>query len=252
MLTIITAAIQEKVRQKDFLAVLGVGLLLLLLMSTGNASISVNGESITGFSQVLKLMISLINAIGALLAIVLSSSTIANEYKRHSSHLIWVRGISQAKYHSSLALANILSSALAGGLLYLVLIIYLVLQNQMALIPKLLPAFGMSFITISASATLTSALSLFLPPLATGLLALLFVGAGLAHQILDTISYLSQGVSSSLIRIVLSLSPDLSGVASQIQALMAGGKIDWLPILQVLFWTYLISWALILYRRKAA
>lgn len=252
MLPIISATIQEKIRQKDFLAVLGIGVLLLLLMSTGNASISVNGESITGFARVLKLMITLVNAIACLLAIVLSSSTIANEYKRHSSHLVWVRGISQAKYHTSLTLANILSSAIAGGLLHLVLMIYLILQNQAVLIPKLLPAFGMSLITISASATITSALGLFLPPLATGLLALLFVGAGLAHQILDTLSFLSQGISSSLIQMVLKISPDLSGVASQIQALMAGGKLDFSPILQVLFWTYLVSWALILYRRKAA
>lgn len=252
MATITRATLQEKLRQKDFLAVLGLGMLLLLLMSTGQASISIDGEAITGFPRVLGLMLTLMNALICLLAIGLSCATIANEYKRGSAHLVWVRNISQPTYHIGLTLGNCLASVLASGLLHLVLAIFLILQGQADLLPRVLPAFGLSLISLLASATLTSVLGLFLPPLAGAITALLLIGAELAHQTLETLSFFSDGSSSRLLRLILSLAPNLSGVTRQIHQLMLGRELDPFPLIQVLFWTYLISWVLLLYRKKAA
>ncbi len=252
MLTIIKAALQEKTRRKDFLVVLGVGILFLLLISTGTASISVNGESITGFSRMLGVLISISTAIICLLSIILSLSTISNEYKRRSSHLVWVRGISQAKYHTSLAGANFLASCLAALVLYAVLIYYFVSQGQGLLIPRLLPAFLMTLISVAACTTLTSVLSLFLSPLATGIISFLIVGAGLLANSLETLSYLSEGVSSTLIRLILKISPDLSSVSAQTTAWLQGENILINPLLRVVLWAYLLSWILIIFKKKEA
>lgn len=252
MLILIKAALQEKIRQKDFLVVLGLGILLLLLLSTGTASVSINGESITSFSRMLGLLVTVSSAIICLLSIVLSLSTISNEYKRHSSHLVWVRGISQTKYHFSLTIANFLAASLASFIIHLALVIYFVMQGQIALIPRLIPVFFMTLTSVAACTTLTSVLSLFLSPLPTGILSMLLIGTGLSHNMLETLSTLSDGISSSMIRLFLKFSPNLSAISMQATAFLRKDCPQLLPILQVIFWAYLLSWFLIIYKKKEA
>lgn len=252
MLCMIEISLKEKIRQRDFIVVSAIGIFLLMLLSTGTASISIGGEPISGFSRMLDILVTITNSIICILAVLLSIPTITNEYKRHSSHLIWVRGISQAKYHSALAMANFLAASIAAAILYIVLFIYFVAQGEAVMVPRLLPAFAMSLINVAACTSLSSALSLFLSPLANGIVSMLFVGAGLLHGVLDTISNFSEGLSSTLIRLLLRLSPNLGEVPQMASAFIKGEDITMVPLLGVILWAYALSWILIIYHKQEA
>lgn len=123
-------ALRERIRRKELYIVVAVGILILLLCSSGTATITMNGEPITSFDNMIVVMHTMVAAVGCLLEVVLGIRTIPNEYERKDSHLVWVRGISQPVYHGGLALANILSAMLATGILYLALAVYIVANGR--------------------------------------------------------------------------------------------------------------------------
>ena len=112
--TIIKNAIRERIRRKEAYVVLAIALFLLFFCSGENSTIMTDGESLTGFHNMFMVMHVLVHAAGCILAVLLSYRTIPNEYARKTSHLVWVRGISQPVYHGGLTIANILASI--GGL----------------------------------------------------------------------------------------------------------------------------------------
>lgn len=132
MNTLITYALRERIRRKEFFIPVVLGLLLLLFLQSENATITVDGQPITGFDSMLPVILLVMNGVLCLLAAALSAGTIPEAYRSRTSHLIWVRGISQPKYHFSLAVANFLAVSAAGASLFFALGLVVLTKNGTA------------------------------------------------------------------------------------------------------------------------
>ena len=252
MKVIIINALKERVRRKELYFVVVIGILLLLFCSSDNTSITMDGEPLTGFKNMFMIMHTLVNAFGVILAVILSMRTIPNEYERKNSHLVWVRGISQPKYHGGLAVANILASVFAAGILYVVLAVYAVIHGHAGYLPKLIPAFMMVTISISLVSLFVSVLSIKLPGMTVGGLGALFAGIGVFHGIFDLLKSVVGGPGGKCISVFLWLVPDLNGIQKQAYNLIIGKTVEWHLIWTGLLAVWVISSGLFLIKRKEA
>ncbi|MGI6441776.1 MAG: hypothetical protein ACOX00_07685 [Peptoniphilaceae bacterium] len=252
MITLIQHGLQERARRRELFVFIALGLLLLLFLGSGNAALSVNGEPITGFTMLFPVIMHVVNATLCILALVLSVHTIPEEYRRKTSHLIWVRGISQPAYHFSLALANFLAVALAGLILYGAVGLYLVKNGEGARLGALLLSFGMLSINTGIITSLTSVLSIVWPPLVAGLLSFFVLLAGILHPVLEWVSYWFDGWMASVLRAVLRITPDLDAIRSMATGLIQGTAPDWHGLFTALLWLYGISLLFFVLRKKEA
>lgn len=245
-------ALRERIRRKELYIVVAVGILILLLCSSGTATITMNGEPITGFDYMIVVMHTIVAAVGCLLAAVLGIRTIPNEYERKDSHLIWVRGISQPVYHGGLALANMLSAMLATGILYLALAVYVAANGRVDYLVRMLPAFLIVCIAVAAASLFTSVLSIVLPTALVGVLGILFALGGILHGILSLYKNIAGGVAGTLLKGLLFVLPDMNGIQQQARRLMAQESVDVHLILTGLLAVYVLSLGILVFRRREA
>lgn len=166
---IMKTALKERMRRKELYIIVLFAILLLLLCSSDVTSITMNGEAVTGFSNMFLLMHTLVHFVGCVLAVVLSLGTIPKEYERKNSHLVWVRNISQEAYHGGLALANVCASLLAAAILYLALGVYAVTKGHGEVLLRMIPAFLILSLSISFVSLFVSVMSIKLPVMAAGI-----------------------------------------------------------------------------------
>ncbi len=252
MLVIMKNALRERLRRKELYIIVVIGVLLFLLCSSESATISISGEPLTGFQNMFLVLHTIINAIGCLLGVVLSIRTIPNEYERRNSHLIWVRGISQQTYHAGLALANMLSSIFATGILYIMLIIFTLVKGDGQAVWKLLVAFLIVAINVGITSLLASALSVVLPSAVTGTIGSLLVIMGILHGVLDLYRSMAGGMAGTSLRILLKIIPDLHGIQMQAQNFVMGKTVDVHLILTGLLMLYICSAGIMIFKRKEA
>ncbi|MDE5873638.1 MAG: hypothetical protein K2H07_06970, partial [Lachnospiraceae bacterium] len=160
---IAVTALKEKIRKKVFYIVSILGVLILVLFSTGTGTISINGEEITDYKLLSPILLNIINAISCVMAVVLSLNTIPDEYERKTSHLVLIREVSQRTYHAWLTAANIMASLLAEFILFVSFLIFMAAKNHGGDMWKLLPAFFISAIGVTLVCVMTSWLSIVLP-----------------------------------------------------------------------------------------
>lgn len=249
---IMSNALKERIRRKELYIVVAIGVLLILFCGSDSTSISINGEPLVSFRNMFMVMHVLIHVIGCILAVILSLRTIPKEYERHTSHLVWVRGISQVKYHSGLAAANVLATALAVGILYVVLAGYAVAKGQASYVLKMLPAYLIVAISVSLVSLFVSVLSICLPSMAVGALAVLFAGVGVLHGLLELLKSTVGGISGACISFLLRIIPDLNGLQKQAYNLIMGEHIDAHLLWTGLFALWVISLGLLLFKKKEA
>ncbi len=206
---IMANALKERMRRKELYVIIAIAVLLILLCSSDSATITMDGEALTGFSNMFMIMHVLVHLIGCILAVVLSLRTIPNEYERKNSHLVWVRNISQTEYHGGLALANILASLAAAGILYLVLAVYAAANGHAEVLLRMVPAFGILAVSVSFVSLFTSVLSIKLPGMAVGALA---PGFGVFHGVLDIFKNMLGGAGGKCLSVLLKIVPDLNGI----------------------------------------
>lgn len=252
MRVIIKNALRERIRRKELYIVIAIGILLMLLCSSDSSTLSIDGESVTGFKNMSMIMHILINAIGCILAVVLSVKTIPNEYERQNSHLVWVRGISQTKYHAGLSIANILSTMSAVAILYVVLAIYVISNGKLEYCMLMIPAFLIESINIIIVSLFTSVCSIFMPTMATGTIGILFAGCGIFYGLLDLYKNIIGGLGGKLLSALLIVIPDINGIQKQAQNLITGSKIDIHLILASVFAIYVISLGIFIFKKKEA
>ena len=252
MLVIMKNAWKERMRRKELYIVVAIGILLLLLCSSGSATITLNGEPITSFQNMFMVLHVMMNTVGCLLAVVLSIHTIPNEYERRNSHLIWVRGISQTTYHAGLSLANMLSAIAAMGILYLALAGYVAANGHIADLIRMVPAFLIVCLNVALSSLLTSVLSIVLPAMAAGTIGFIVVLVGIGHGILEIYKNIAGGIAGIVLKGILAVFPDLNGLQTQAQNLMNGKAVDVHLILIGLLMLYIISIGLFVFKRKEA
>ena len=252
MRVIIVNALKERMRRKELYIIAAIGVLLILLCSSDTTSLTIDGEPVTGFENMFMVLHVLVNAIGAILAVVLSIRTIPNEYERRNSHLVWVRGISQPVYHGGIAIANMLAAIMAVGILYIVLAVYTVINGHAGYLPKLLPAFLMVTVSVSIVSSFVSVLSIKLPGMVVGTIGALFVFVGIFHGLFDLFKSVLGGLGGKCIAALLWIAPDLNGIQKQAYNFVVGkdveGHLIWVGLLTI----WIISLGLFLFKKKEA
>lgn len=252
MITIMKNALKERIRRKELYIVVAVGILLILLCSSDSTSISMNGEPLVGFRNMFMVMHVLIHVISCLLAVVLSLRTIPKEYERRNSHLVWVRGIGQAEYHAGLAAANVLATAFSAAFLYMVLAGYAVAKGHASYVVRMLPAYLILTVSVSIVSLLVSVLSICLPSMAVGILAVLFAGFGVLHGFLEIFKNAVGGAGSASMSFLLKVIPDLNGLQKQAYNLIIGERVDLHLVWIGLFALWVISSGLFIFKKKEA
>lgn len=252
MLAIIMNSWKERIRRKELYILLIIGALFMLLFSNGNGSLSINGEPLTGFSNMLMVMHIIINGVVCILAMTLSIGTIPNEYERHTSHLIWIRNISQIKYHTALTIANVLAGIWALLVLYVIMTIYIVTNGHAFLLIHIIPAFLIEIINVMFVTTFVSGLSIIMPVIAVGFIGVLTTLLGILYGVLDLFSSMSDGIGNRFISILLSIVPNLHGIQKQAYHVITGRTVDIHMILVTLFALWFVSLGVLFFRRKEA
>jgi len=251
-MTIMMNALKERIRRKELYIVVVVAVIILALFGSDAATISVEGEAVIGFQSMFRVLHVVVNVTGCLLAMILSLPTIPTEYREKRSHLVWIRGISQVKYHTQLTAANIVSSALAVTILYLTLAFYAITQGAAGYLPAMLPGLLITYMGIAIVSLLISVLSICLPSFAVGLIGSICIVAGIGHGLLDSYKNIIGGFSGTLIKWILWIFPDLNGIQGQAANVIIGDGVDVHVLLKGLLTLYIISLGLLLFRKKEA
>lgn len=244
-------ALREKIRKKIFIAVTVISALLTLLLSTGSTVITVGGESLTGYKMMMPVVLTVFHAVSCIMAAVISVGTIPEEYARRTHHLIFTRGVSQARYHGALAIANVGASLIAHGIFMAGAAVYMLSQGHGSALLKLLAVFLISGISVAAVSTLSTALSAVLGKLSAGLIAAAVVLAGIFAPLLRLLQHMAGGFAGKLLGAMLLVLPDLHSIQAAAGKLLTDGSLTLHPIFAGLLYTYIFTMIIIIYRRKA-
>lgn len=252
MMVIMKNALRERIRRKELYIVAAIALLLLLLLGSGAATLSIDGKAVTGFSSMFGVLLSTVNVVSCILAVVLSLKTIPNEYEQKTSHLIWIRGISQCQYHAQLALANLCSSVFSAGILYLGIVVYTVMHKEFSCLWRLIPAFFVLCVSVAVVSSFVSVLSIVLPSFLVGILGAVCAVTGCFHTLLELLQNILGGFSGTLLKGLLIITPDLASIEKQAENIVFSRSVQLHVILSGLLAIYIISLGIFVFKRKEA
>lgn len=251
-MTIALTAFKEKLRRKELYIVSAIGILILLIFGTGSGTLSVDGVDVTDHKILAPILLTVMNAVVCILSVIMSISTVPNEYERKTSHLIWIRNVPQSRYHGELALANILSGLASEAILFGAMLIFMIKNGRAAELWRLIPAYLIIGVNVAAVCLMTSALSIILPKIAAGAISAAAALGGIFHSLLYTLKDIVGGFGGQLIKYALKLIPDLHGIQSQAGNILGGKDVDIHVILTGLLACYIFSVMIILFKRKEA
>lgn len=251
-MTIAFTAFKEKIRRKELYIVSVIGVLILLIFGTGTGSLSINGQAVTDYKMLAPILLTVVNAISCILAVIMSVGTIPNEYERKTSHLIWIRRIPQYRYHGELAFANIFSGLASEAILFGAMLVFMIVNGKADLLWRLLPAYMIVGINVVIVSVMTSAFSVFLSPLVTGVLSSIIALAGIFYSILLVCKDIIGGFGGQLIKYGLKIIPNLHGVQKEAAAVLCGDVVEAHVIWKGLLAVYVFAVFLLVLRRKEA
>lgn len=249
---IMITSLKEKMRRKELYIIAGIAMLILLLLSSENTTLSIGGKMITSFEMMLPIFMMVINFISCALAIVLSIKTISNEYDKKTSHLIWIRGVSQIKYHGQLALANMVVSLIVQLIFFVMVGIFCIRKGECSGLFYLMPSYLIVGISTCIISLLTSVLSIKLPSFITGIISSTFMILGIFHSVILLFVESMGGVGSSILKYLLKIIPDLNHNAQMAGDLILGKSISWDSIVVGIVTLCFISCFLLILKRKEA
>lgn len=251
-MNIAVTALKEKIRRKELYIVSIIGVLILLIFGTGTGSLSINGVAITDYKMLAPILIVVVNAVGCVLTLIMSLSTIPNEYERHTSHLVWIRGISQSRYHGELALANVFAGLISEGILFIAMLAFVITQGKADEAWRLIPAYLLVGINITIMALLTSVLTVVLPKFAAGSIAALAVFCGIFHGLLSTLKDMLGGFGGQLIKYILKVIPNLHNIQNQAGNVFGKANVDAHSIWVGLLIIYILVVCIMVAKKKEA
>lgn len=235
----ITTVVKEKMRRKSLYIISILSLLSMLLLSSANSTIAINGKPITSFNELFPVVIMLVHLIACGLAIAVSVGTIPKEYAEERSHLVWVRGVRQSVYHLHLALGNLLTSWFYTLLLYSGLVVFVLAKGEGVIIWRLLPVFLLGCLPVGICSLFASAFSLKLETFAAGFISAMIMIVGSLHPIIETLSRTLNGAMKIGFTWFLQIVPDLYDLQHQGAVFMRGNSPDGHSILLAfLFFSY--------------
>lgn len=251
MLALIHNTFRERIRGKTFHVVVFIGMAIMLLVTTGDSNLMINGRKVSGFEQMVPVALSITGFVSGLLAVMVSLRTIPDEFERKTTHLVLVRGIKPWQYMFSLTVGNMLASLFCMLSFYVSLVVFCVAYGRPGLIlPTFLCIIVMSINSLFLSAAV-SVVSIRAPVYVAGVAGILVYAAGILHGVLDTLADTAQGVGAAAARILLFLTPDLSAVQQQASNTLTGAPVDPGPVLATLLLLYLVlSLTFVLFRKE--
>ena len=245
-------ALRERIRRKEFYIVIAIGLLILVLLGGEKATMSIDGVELIDFHNVFGIIHLVVNAVACILAMIMSINTIPNEYRRKTSHLIWVREVSQTRYHGELALANFLNLVIALLILYGALAVYVIVNGEINMLPRFIPAFLILCINLAFISIFTSVLSIKLNAALVGLIMTIVIFTGVFHSMLETYTNILGGASKKLINALLAVIPSLHSVQQQAFNMISNNTLEIDGILKMLLATSILSFCFLVFRKKEA
>jgi hypothetical protein len=252
IMEIMITAIKEKVRRKELYIIAGIAMAVLMLIASDNSSLSINGKMISEYENVVEVFLTVTHFVCCVLAVVLSVGTIGNEYERKTSHLVWIRGVSQLKYHGQLACANAVISLGAQSVFFLILGGYCIKDGYIDALPHMLPAFFLLGLSTSIISLFTSVLSIKLPAFVTGVLSSVLLIIGVFHSLLNLLAQTNDGIGQKGLRFLLQILPDLNENAQMAVRVIWGKSISFHAICVSVLTIYIMSWEILVFRRKEA
>ena len=251
-MTITLTALKEKIRRKELYIVSAIGVLILLVFGTGNGSLSINGEAVTGYKYLCPILLIVVNAISCILAVIMSLGTIPNEYARKTSHLVWIRKIPQYRYHGELALANVLAGLLSEAILFGAMIVFVIINGKAEELWRLIPAYLIIGINVAILSVMTSALSIIIPRFAAGAVTVTAALVGIFHSLLSLLKDIIGGFGGEMIKYTLKIIPDLDGMQSEAANVLLGSAVDVHVLLTGLLTVYVYVVLILVLKRKEA
>lgn len=249
---IAVTAWKEKVRKKELYIISIIGIILVLLFGTGNGSLSIDGVALTEYHMLAPVLLAVVNAISCMLAAVMSLGTIPNEYERKTSHLIWMRGISQARYHGELAMANVLVSLAAEGMLFVAFLIFQIVNQRADDIWRLGIAYLIVGINVMIVSLLTSTLSICVPKFVAGVIVTAVSFCGVFYSLLELLKDMIGGFGGELMKYLLKCIPNLHDIQSQAGHVLLGETVHVHSIFVGLLVGYICVVAICMMKKKEA
>ena len=249
-MTIALTALKEKIRRKELYIVSAIGVFILLAFGTGSGSISINGEAITDYKTLAPVLLIVVNAISCVLAVIMSLSTIPNEYDRSTSHLVWIRKIPQYRYHGELALANVISGLISEAILFCAMLIFMISKDKSNELFRLIPTYLIVGINVTIVSVMTSALSIVIPRFASGAIAVTVALMGIFHSLLSMLKDIIGGFGGVMVKYVLKVIPDLHGIQSEAANALCKNDVDIHIILTGLLAVYVFSVLILVLKRR--
>ena len=117
---------------------------------------------------------------------------------------------------------------------------------------RLIPAYLIVAINVSAVSLMTSMLSIIIPEFAAGFLAAAVTVMGILHSALYLLKDIIGGFGGRMIKAVLKLVPDLHGIQAQAGNVLCGGSVDIHIILTGLLAVYVFLVMIFILNRKEA
>ena len=250
-MTIAITAFKEKIRRKELYIVSVIGILILLLFSTGGGTLSINGVAVTDYRILAPILLTVVNAINCMLAVAMSLGTIPKEYERGTSHLVWIRKVPQWRYHGELALAGVAAGLVSEAILFVSLLGFMLTSQRADQLWKLPFAWLILGINVAVVGMLTSVLSIILPRFAAGAVSCTVALAGIFPSVLGTLKDMVGGFGGDMIKYALKLIPSLHDIQAQAGAVLYGGKLDFHVILTGLLAIYGYTVLLLLRSRSS-
>lgn len=252
MKVLVKASLLERIRRKELYIIFAIGALMILLTCTGNSSISINGESLVGFENKLTIFQIMVNFFSCILSVVLSMHTIPNEYERRNSHLVWIRGISQRKYHGSLCIANMIVCMTVLLVFYMMLGVFMVMNGHAELLVRIIPAYMITGLNVLFVSALSGALSIIFPTFITGTIGIVCVLLGTFYPVISLAKDVLGGIGGQLLGIAIKVIPNLHGVQNQALRMMLSQEMSINKLLVVILGIYVVSMGILFFKKKEA
>lgn len=251
MSALIRNAFSEKIRSRTFYIVAFIGMVLMLLITTSNDNLSINGRKVTGFEPMVPVALAIMGFVSCLLAVMISIQTIPNEFERKTIHLVLVRGIKPGRYMFALTIGNILASVSCQLLLTISLYIFCICHGKWNLIPAILLSTLLMTVNTAFLSAAVSLLSIKLPVFVAGISGILLYVTGMLRGVLYILAGRMEGITALPIKGILFFIPDFSAVQSQAAAVLVGNPAELQPVAMSLLLMYaVLSLTFVTFRKE--
>lgn len=249
---IVMNVVREKIRKKMLYITTILGIMVVALFSSDMGSITIGGKNIKDYYILVPILINVVNVISGAVALAISVTTVPNEYERHTSHLIWSRGVSQSRYHMLLAIGNVVVSWISGFVLYLTLGIFAVLNNYQNILGTIIISILFMMIYTAIISMMATALTIKIPAGFTIVIMILILVGGALRSVLKLLVAAMTGVGGVIAKRVLMLIPNLAEISTQAGNLIQGKPVSTHEVVMGLFIIWLAGLCILLFKREEA